>query len=148
LEENRDILFTLKTTLNSFSVRLLKCSACGDRARSTPHTSLEPARPRGKQRQSFGLLQDSHQSELVIEKRRQQSLGTERMFNLTKPPAWGLAFIYLSEVLSMTLFGLSRLFPWPYLDCQGYSHDLIWISKVIPMTLFGLSRLFPWPYLD
>jgi len=60
LEENQDILFTLKTSLNSFSVRPLKYSACGDRARSTPYTSLEPARPRGKQRQSFGLLQDSH----------------------------------------------------------------------------------------
>jgi len=43
----------------------------------------------------------------------------------------------------MTLFDLSRLFPCPYLDCQGYFHDLIWIAKVISMTLFGLPGLFP-----
>jgi len=59
LEENRDILFILKTSLSLFSVRVLKSDVGGDRIRSTPNTSLEPARPRGKQRQSFGLLQDS-----------------------------------------------------------------------------------------
>jgi len=121
LEETRDILFTLKTSLSSFSVRLLKCNACGDRARSTPNTSLEPARPRGKQRQSFGLLQDSHQSELVIEKRGQQSLGTEGLFNLTKN------------------FSLR---PGLYILFGGSFHDLIWISKIVSMTLFGLARFF------
>ena len=60
-------------------------------------------------------------------------------------PGWDLAFIYLLKVLSMTLFsivtvisvtlfGLSRLFPWPCLVLSRFSN----------MTGSFHGRFFPW----
>jgi len=117
LEENRDISFTLKTSLNSFSIRLPKCSACGDRARSTPHTSLEPARPRGKQRQNFGNFYKSLLGYCTSKSRASSKFRSNPTKGFSLSP------------------GLYILFGDPL-------HDLIWIHKVSFMTLFGSARFF------
>jgi len=120
LEENRGISFTLKTSLNSFSIRLPRYIACGDRARFTPHTSLEPARPRVKQRQIFRNFYKSLLGYCTSKSRASSKFRSNPIKEFSLSP------------------GLYILFGDPV-------HDLIWISKILFHDVVMLLSMI-WPY--
>jgi len=163
LEEDRDILFTLKTSLTLLSVWLLKRSACGYRARSTPHTSLEPARPRGKQRQSFGNFYKSLLGYCTSKSRASSKFRfNPTSFSSLRPglyiPFEGsfhdpilVCHGYFHDMVTFLFMTWPCFLSWP---CHAFFHSLVMLLPIILSCFFRwpgnnpLSWSFPGLYLD
>jgi len=134
--------------LNLFSIRLFKCNVYGDRTRFTPYTTLNSAKPRGKQRAEHRGFYKSLLGYCTSKSRASSKsrFNPTRVFSLG--PGLFILFgdrfhdlIWISETLFHNMITLLFMI-WSYFlscACHASSHDLI----ILPVMC--LSCFFSWP---